>query len=268
MKILCIVKTTQYEKTDVTAGRWESLRKEYQHHTSFMRKVKELLNDMDVTYATSMKKGKYDLVITCGGDGTFLAAAEHVGSTPILGLNSNYHKDPKSGSIGALTSVDIRNLERRIKKLKNGKYKITKLKRLQVKINGKVVPRSAFNEIYVGNATPFKSTDIEVRYKRKVERFNCSGVLVCSVTGSRAWFRNAGGKPFRSEKIGFLVREPNLDRKPKFVKGKYKGELVIIPNADGHVIAFDSKDKVVSLRSGDTVRISVDGKKAISVVTF
>jgi NAD kinase len=258
--ILCIIKTTQYE-------RWESLQKENQHHTEFVQKVKSLLKGMNVVYSRLMKKGKFDLVITCGGDGTFLAAAEKVGKTPILGLNSNYHKDPKSGSIGALTSVDIRNVERRLGKLREGKYNIKKLKRLQVKINGKIVPRAAFNEMYVGNSTPFKSTDIEVRYKQKVERFNCSGVLVCSSTGSKAWFRNAGGRPFKGEKMGFLIREPNLDRKPAFVKGKCRN-LVIIPNAPGHVIAFDSKDNVVSLKSYDKVQIMLDEKKSLNVVRF
>src|SRR3989338_7560756 len=176
--ITCIIKTTQYERylksplwKKLPSEKKESLRQEHQHHTAFVAALQHYLRKefrFKVTYsksasrilATNKKAAETDLIMTVGGDGTFLEAAQYAGKIPIVGVNSNYQPDPKHGSIGALTSIDSRNFRERLGRLQRGGFIMQKLPLLTVKVNGKIMPQHAVNEIFIVNKKSYKSTDI------------------------------------------------------------------------------------------------------------
>ena len=91
------------------------------------------------------KLGKADLIITVGGDGTFLRTSQHVLDTPVFTVASSLKK-----SEGFFSRASRTDLERKIKLIIAGKYKITKLNRLESTIrHGKKAfkPELAVNEV-------------------------------------------------------------------------------------------------------------------------
>ena len=278
MKILCIIKTTQYEQykknwKNIPSDRQQYLLQEYERHSQFVKHLKRRLDELkfDVTYTRQCTAlSGYDVIITCGGDGTFLKAAHHSRNNLLLGLNSNYHHNPKQGSIGALTSINSTNLNKNLLRLKEGKFKITEIKRLSAKINGKKINHLALNDIFIGNKKTYKSSDLIVGCGQNIERFSCSGIIIATSTGSTAWYRNAGGNAFNKNRFGFIVREPNFDRKPAFKQGTLpeNKELFIRVNNDSNVISFDSQDKVKTIQPMDEIKISIDNQKPLKIITF
>ncbi len=281
-KILCIVKKTELEKykidqdKNLPRGIKEWLRLGHNNHLTFLTKFKEIAQKfkLPITYITTDEvksvKPRYDLIITVGGDGAFLLATKYFKNIPLLGFNSNFHDHPKQGSVGALTSGNISNLEKVLKELKMGKVNTTFLPSLSVRINSKEMNIPVVNEIYLGNKKPYKSSDLTIIYNNKEERFNCSGLLVSTFTGSTAWYKNGGGKSFRDGNFAFLIREPNKDRKPTRSQGllKNKERLVVYPNSPGHIISSDSRDPIIELKTFDKIEIGLSKNKLIEVVKF
>src|SRR5208282_5157712 len=73
---------------------------------------------------SSFDYSRYDLVITVGGDGTFLEAARHVKKGTLWGVNS----DP-SWSVGRFCSGNPKNFEVLLDKILAGKANVKKLYR-------------------------------------------------------------------------------------------------------------------------------------------
>jgi NAD kinase len=281
-KILCIVKKTELEKykipneKNIPRGIREWLNLGHNNHLDFLTKFKTIASkyELPITYITTNQvkniRQRYDLIITIGGDGAFLLATKYFKSTPLLGFNSNSHKHPKQGSVGALTNGNISNLEKRLKQLKEGNFKETLLPLLSVKINDQEMKIPVVNEVYLGNKKPYKSSDLTIIYNEEEERFNCSGMLISTFTGSTAWYKNSGGKSFKEGKFAFLIREPNRDRQPNLTQGllKKKEKLVIYPNSPGHIISSDSRDKIIFLKTFDKVEVSLSEDNFIEIVRF
>src|SRR5580704_9885747 len=76
---------------------------------------------------TSLNYGRFDLVITVGGDGTFLEAARQVKNGVIWGINS----DP-SWSVGRFCSGNPKNFEVLLDLVLAGKVKPRKFNRLSL----------------------------------------------------------------------------------------------------------------------------------------
>ncbi len=283
MDLLCVVKTTIYQRYQKD-NKWKQLPTEYGKeilelhwlHMQFLSELKRIAQglELQITYIGADKlnevKKNYDLIITAGGDGTFLAAAQKF-STPLLAFNSMYLENPKKGSIGALTVGNRNHLAPLLAKLKAGKYKIENWKRLYAAVDRKKLPWLAVNDVFVGNPHSFKSSDLEILYKSQQERYNCSGIVVSTAAGSKAWHRSLGGKPFPREKevFSFHVREANLDRKPQFVAGRLKDEeeLTVVPRSKGYVLSFDSRG-AVSVPVLSCIKIGLSEENPVRVVRF
>lgn len=194
-----------------------------------------------------------DLVISVGGDGTFIRASHYVIDKLLLGINS----DSKT-SEGGLTTLNETNLEKLSEILKGG-YKIKLSERLQVIKNGVILKENAINEIYVGAKNQFHTSRYVIEHEGIKEEHRSSGVLVVSSIGSAAWYKSAGGKPFEGDLFKFLVREPFISRifNSKLLSGEiFREEIITFYSTmyDGGVIAMDS-NKVYDFNLGDKVEI-------------
>src|SRR5258708_7154450 len=76
---------------------------------------------------SSLNYSRYDLIITVGGDGTFLEAARHLKNQVVWGVNS----DP-TWSVGRFCSGNPRNFETMLEQVLQGKAKVRKLNRLSL----------------------------------------------------------------------------------------------------------------------------------------
>lgn len=209
-----------------------------------------------------MVKGM-QLVVTVGGDGTFLRAARYIkDDTPILGINSN----PKRKE-GFFTTATIKNFERRFKR----PWKVTKLGRLEAKLNNKPLGVLALNEFFISHLRPQQSSLYDISVGKKKEFHKSSGVIVSTPAGSHGWARSAGGKrmPLGSKRFQYVVRDPYAGKilQPKLVKGILAGDatIKIISRMDKGIVDYDSTSKEFPFRQGSVLEIK-KSKKDLSMI--
>src|SRR3989338_1339163 len=95
--------------------------------------LRQLPVDFDLAYRTDLKvRKRYDLVVSVGGDGTFLQAARSVRETPMLGVNS----DP-ARSEAVFCAATSRTFARLCALALNGRLPELRVFRLQLALNGK-----------------------------------------------------------------------------------------------------------------------------------
>src|SRR6056297_3446755 len=101
------------------------------HEVYICEKDRNLCQDYNVTLLKNIEECvsiPVDLVISIGGDGTFIGAARLIAGTeiPIIGLHS--------GGLGFLAEVLLENFETKLKEFFKGRYSIEKRKILETEI--------------------------------------------------------------------------------------------------------------------------------------
>jgi NAD+ kinase len=229
------------------------------------KELRQKFKDIDITFAwkNNLKKSYFkniDLVISIGGDGTFLSASHFIENQLILGVNENYEK-----SEGALTSIKLHKLEEKILKILKGKYKIKKYQREKIIIHKKkncTITEQALNETYIGNINPHHSSNYIIQIKNKQEKQRSSGILITTGTGSTAWYKAMNENPFKRTKkqLRFKIRELFRGRiyKPKIEKGKIRQnqKIIIISKMRHGLVAIDSI-RIYNMGEGEKVEISL-----------
>ncbi len=201
-----------------------------------------------------------DLVISIGGDGTFLSAAHFIENTPILGVNSDTNR-----SEGALTTIKYSQLNKKIRQILENKVKIRDYTREKIIIhqkNKKIETENALNETFFGNINPHHTTNYEINYKNKTEPQKSSGIVISTGTGSTAWYHSMGGFSFGREKkqLRFRIRElyKRKIHKSKIKKGKINPneKLTIVSKINHAIVAIDSI-RTYSMSKNDKIEISI-----------
>jgi len=133
-----------------------------------------------------------DLIITIGGDGTFLRAAAYAlpKSIPVLGFNL--------GTLGMLTEFDKNNIDSSLQKVISGNYFIEERSVLEIKVkniqNEEVCYGLAINDCVLSREPNGKMIYLQVDINSYlVERYPCDGIIVSTQTGSTAYSLAAGG---------------------------------------------------------------------------
>ena len=148
---------------------------------------------------------RYDMLLSVGGDGTFLEVARYTVDTPVLGVNS----DP-SRSTALFCAATRTTIQQRLEALLAGTLRETRLARLQMSINETLLPHHALNDVLIAHVEPAAMTSYTLRLGTVSEDQKSSGIWVSTAAGSTAAIRAAGGRvmPLRSRKLQYLVREP------------------------------------------------------------
>jgi NAD kinase len=180
-----------------------------------------------------------------------------------LGINSHFNK-----SEGELLSLNENNINF-LKEILNGKFKIEEKVRIEVYLNNILLNEKALNEVYFGARNQFHTSRYVIRVGDKNEEQKSSGVLVVTSTGSKAWYKSAGGKPFRENILKYLVREAFFGRvfNPKLLEGKIRGEIIFISKmCHEGAISIDS-NKIYSVFNGDEIKIQLSNEnlKVLSI---
>ena len=134
---------------------------------------------------------KVDVLLSFGGDGTFLRSARLAGdsNTPLLGINL--------GSLGFLAEVRVEELADAIGALRRGEYLIEERQRVGAEIHrdGKVVFAAvALNDVALNMGPTPRAIDLEVSVDGiRIGRYLADGMIVASPTGSTAYNLSAGG---------------------------------------------------------------------------
>jgi len=210
--------------------------------------------------ARDLQRGLFkgvELVLTVGGDGTFIRAASFIKDVLILGINSE-----SETSEGALTSINENEIDF-LKEVFNGDYKVIGRQRIKIVRNGVELDKLALNDVYIGSNSQFHTSRYRIFFNGREEEQRSSGVLIATGSGSGAWYKSAGGNvfDFKEEKLKFLVREPYSGKlfNPEILHGEIdEGERlkVVSERFSGGAIALDS-NCVYDFNKGDVVEVSL-----------
>ncbi|MFW5896029.1 MAG: NAD(+)/NADH kinase [archaeon] len=146
-----------------------------------------------------------DLVVSIGGDGTFLFAARGAGPTPVLGVNL--------GEVGFLNAVPpedaIDAVEREVERYReSGAVRFREVPRIEATVDGddwSFTP--ALNEVTIQGPQRGHGQGIAVEVRVDGSLYNSSkgdGVLVATPTGSTAYNLSEGG-PLIHPRVDALV---------------------------------------------------------------
>ena len=132
-----------------------------------------------------------DVVLSFGGDGTFLRGARLVGDsgTPLLGINL--------GSLGFLAEVRVEEVGDAIHALHEGEYLLEKRQRVGAEVHrdGEVVfSVDALNDVALNMGPTARAIDLEISVDGiRIGRYLADGMIIASPTGSTAYNLSAGG---------------------------------------------------------------------------
>lgn len=132
-----------------------------------------------------------ELVISIGGDGTFLATAHkaHRLGIPLVGVNL--------GSLGFMTEIDPLDLNASLEQIDRGDYEIEERMTLDVRLEtdlGEEEQFLALNDAVVSRGTGARILSLELYLDgRYIETIQCDGVIVSTPTGSTGYAMAAGG---------------------------------------------------------------------------
>lgn len=147
-----------------------------------------------------------DLVISVGGDGTFLDASHSVRKIPLLGVNSAL-----SSSFGHFCIANAQNVAEILDGIQSDKLQSQRLVRLELTINDQHIPELVLNEALVAHSNPAGTS----RYRLEIDGANkeeqrSSGILIGTPAGSTGTTKSAGGEILGiiDQTYQFIVREP------------------------------------------------------------
>jgi NAD+ kinase len=132
-----------------------------------------------------------EIVLSLGGDGTFLRAAElaRPAGAPLLGINL--------GRVGFLAEAEISDLDLAVRDVIAREYTVEERLTIDVtaELAGEIVAQSwALNEVTVEKSSPERMLELMVDVDgRPLSRYGCDGVICATPTGSTAYAFSAGG---------------------------------------------------------------------------
>ena len=168
-----------------------------------------------------LKKEKFDLVVTLGGDGTTLRVFRHLeNDTPILTINVG-------GNRGILSEITIDEIDNAVNQILKGKFFLDKRIRVVASCGGKEFP-PALNEIYINRTNLTKTAEIEIKFQNDTVKQKMDGVIIATPSGSTGHSFSLGG-PILHESLDVLIITP--------VAPVYRLESIVVPDEKIEIIS-------------------------------
>ena len=184
-----------------------------------------------------------DMVISLGGDGTFLKAASHVGrkGIPILGINT--------GRLGFLADISPEEMEETFDEIHAHRYRTEERTLLQLKCDDPRLTRSpyALNEIAVLKRD--SSSMISIRATvggMLLTTYQADGLIVATPTGSTAYSLSVGGPIIApdSQTIALTPVAPHsLNMRPIVICDNREITLDVESRSHNFLVAIDGRSE-------------------------
>ena len=198
-----------------------------------------------------------DMVISVGGDGTFLSTAAKVGAhqIPILGVNT--------GHLGFLADVSPEDIDESLERLVNGQYTVQERNVIQVEKEGSPLENYPFalNEVAVTKHEQSSVIAVETRVNGELlNNYLADGLIVCTPTGSTGYSLSVGGPIIdnTSESLCISAVAPHaMSVRPVILRDDVEITLRVKSRTNKFLIAVDgrceshSADTLITLRKAD-----------------
>lgn len=206
-----------------------------------------LQDDLDITVncdgLIANEPFQADMVISIGGDGTFLKAASRVGDSgiPILGINT--------GRLGFLADVSPDEIDETFDEIYAGHYKVEDRALLHLKSEGVQLSGYpyALNEIAVLKRDSSSMISIRTAVNgADLTTYQADGLVVATPTGSTAYSLSVGGPIMvpHSETIVLTPVAPHsLNVRPIVIRDDWEITLKVESRNHNFLVAIDGRSE-------------------------
>lgn len=190
-------------------------------------------------------RGKVDVMISIGGDGTILNAATMVNDSgiPILGINT--------GRLGFLSTMQIEDVQTYLNDLMNGNYSIDSRRMLQLETKEDLFSGQNFalNELVLHKKDSSSMISIHTYLD---DEYLCTywsdGIIISTPTGSTAYSLSCGG-PIILPDSNNLILNPiaphNLNSRPLVIPDNKEIKLRVEGRSRFFLISLDSRVETI-----------------------
>lgn len=215
------------------------------------RELSVSLNGMDTF---KMPQLKADLVISMGGDGTFLTSAAQVGARgiPILGINT--------GRLGFLADVSPEDIENALDAVFDGRYTIEQRAVIAMTLNGETYHGYpyALNEVAILKHDNSSLIEIDTHINGALlTNYMSDGLIISTPTGSTGYSLSVGG-PIIVPRSGTFCLSPvashSLSTRPVIVCDDVVITLRVRSRSHNFLIAVDGRSESISENTTITLR--------------
>lgn len=185
-----------------------------------------------------------DMVISIGGDGTFLRTALNIGKKdiPILGINA--------GRLGFLADVNEKEMEAAIEDVIYGKYRIEHRSILHLSAENKCFSgyNYALNEIAVLKQDTASTITIHATINGEyLNSYEADGLIISTPTGSTAYSLSVGGPILTPTSSNFVISPiapHSLTTRPLVVDDDCEITLDVESRSGSFLISLDGRSEV------------------------
>ena len=196
-------------------------------------------NDLDNTF---------DIMLTLGGDGTFLRSATHIRDLdiPILGINT--------GRLGFLAIVAKDVIEESINLVLNGEYTIQERTLLSVKTEPKTKDfeelNFALNEVTIAKKNTTSMIGVKTYLNGEyLTNYWADGLIISTPTGSTGYSLSCNGPVILPDSKNIVITPiapHNLNARPIVISDETKVELEVDSREKSYLVSLDSRVTTVA----------------------
>lgn len=195
-----------------------------------------------------------DVVLSVGGDGTFLRTATRIGKLgiPILGINT--------GRLGFLADVSSYEIEDTLEELFKNYYKIEERTLLKVESQDHAISgyHYALNEVAILKRDSSSMITIRTFLNDDyLTDYQADGLVIATPTGSTAYSMSVNGPIILPQANTFVlspVAPHSLNVRPLVIPDTYKITMDVESRSDHFLVALDGRSTVI--RAGIEIKVS------------
>ena len=224
-----------------------------------VERICEFLKDRAEVVGTCLEKNKelpsseIDLILSLGGDGTFLNMVERVlhRNLPIMGVNF--------GRLGFLTAGLANEVEHLLEAYLSGQTQVYHRMVLCLEVENSlgIQTRYALNDVVVSAGDLTRVTSLRVKVSDEpLFHFRGDGMIISTPTGSTAHSLSAGGSLVDPQVEAILITplsSQSMSSRPIIVRPSVMVEVV--PEGNPGEVIFDGQ-RLGAVKPGDRVRVS------------
>jgi NAD+ kinase len=214
-------------------------------------KEKQIIKDRNDEYFIRHEDivGKADLMISLGGDGTFLDSVSYVQDLgiPIVGVNT--------GRLGFLADIPSNQLEVSIQDIVDGNYSIENRSLVSLKLEGAELEgfNCALNEVSVQKQHASMITIHTYLNDVYLNSYWADGLIISTPTGSTAYSMSVGGPILTPDSDSFIISSMsphNLTIRPLVVPDVNSIKIEVESRESSYLLTIDSRTEVINSKLG------------------
>jgi len=202
-----------------------------------------------------------DMVLSIGGDGTFLGTARFFidKDVPILGINH--------GRLGFLTEFSRSEFFCYLPEILKGNFKVSKravMTASHIRDNAETSQSYFINDGVLSKGAFSRAIKLELELNNElINSYYGDGLIVSTATGSTAYSLSAGGPIISPEALDVYILTPvcphSFGTRPIILPGSSRLKARMISDAENLLLTLDGQE-AIEVKAGDTILFELSDK--------